>query len=1121
MHRSSAVAVVAVLAALLLGAAPARAGVVNLQVDNSSPTNAAGARTQYVVTFTTSAAATRIDLVFPAGTSFTGYSGSTVVDTTAGPADIGFCDSGTEATLTIRCFRDSSGTLPAGHDIRVTLNGIINPGSSGPLTVTTNPDSGPATATVSVQAAHTIGTPDVQFNSPTPARGGRTVYAIAFAASSTGGIAYAANSTITLKFPTGTSFDGYSGSRLEDTTAASGDIGFCDSGVQATLTVTCYLDFNQAIAAGHGIRITLNGIANSTAATGAVTVSTSSDTAVASPALSFDPAHSTGPVTVTNTPPSDAAGARTVYTIAFTTSITGGIAYAANSTITLKFPTGTSFDGYSGSRLEDTTAASGDIGFCDGGVQATLTVTCYLDFNQAIAAGHGIRITLNGIANPSTAGAVTVSTTSDIQPLASGSVPVSPAHQVGPVTVDNASPTRAAGGRTVYVVGFSTSSTGGLAYTANSTITLKFPSGASFAGYSGTRLEDLTASSGDIGFCDSGVQATLTVTCYLDFNQAIGPSHAVRITLQGITNPSSGGAVSVSTTSDPQPVASAPVTVDAAQPLTQPSVDNATPTTSAAGRTVYAIGFRTSSTGGLAYAANSFITLKFPAGTSFAGYSGSRLEDTTAASGDIGFCDSGVQATLTITCYLDFNQAIGPSHAVKITLNGIANPSSAGPLTLSTTSDPQNVPSPDVTPQPALSVSALAVALASTAASATTSYTIDFTTSGRGALAYAANSLITLQFPAGTTYAGSNASTVTVGGVDIGYCDSGTPATRTTLCYLDFDRTIGAATPVRIVVTNIRNPTTESAGNRVTVSTSSDTVTGATPPYQIGADTTAPDTVIMSGGPSGSTATFAFSATEPGSTFVCRLDGPSPRGPAACTSPVTYTGLAAGAYTFFVTATDPAGNPDGSAAAQSFSVATAPTPQPTVLPTPTPTPTATPPPEFHKDVVVKPVSGKVTVRRPGTNQFVELDSAADIPLGSTIDVKAGRLQLSSVPKQGGAAQTATFYAGVFKITQPGGITQLQLHEPLARCPKRGHASAAAKKKKKPKTRKLWGEGAGAFRIRGQYSAATVRGTKWLVQDSCAGTLTRVVSGAVSVRDDVRHKTVLVRAGKRYLAAPRH
>ena len=67
---------------------------------------------------------------------------------------------------------------------------------------------------------------------------------------------------------------------------------------------------------------------------------------------------------------------------------------------------------------------------------------------------------------------------------------------------------------------------------------------------------------------------------------------------------------------------------------------------------------------------------------------------------------------------------------------------------------------------------------------------------------------------------------------------------------------------------------------------------------------------------------------------------------------------------------------------------------------------------------------------------------------------------------------------------------------------------------------LWGSGHGSFRTQGQYSSATVRGTKWFVQDSCAGTLTKVAQGVVSVRDDVKHKTITLRTGRQYLARPR-
>ena len=55
------------------------------------------------------------------------------------------------------------------------------------------------------------------------------------------------------------------------------------------------------------------------------------------------------------------------------------------------------------------------------------------------------------------------------------------------------------------------------------------------------------------------------------------------------------------------------------------------------------------------------------------------------------------------------------------------------------------------------------------------------------------------------------------------------------------------------------------------------------------------------------------------------------------------------------------------------------------------------------------------------------------------------------------------------------------------------------------------------RTKGKHSAATVVGTKWLVEDKCTSTLTRVTRGRVSVRDFVKKKTVIVRAGKKYVA----
>jgi len=58
---------------------------------------------------------------------------------------------------------------------------------------------------------------------------------------------------------------------------------------------------------------------------------------------------------------------------------------------------------------------------------------------------------------------------------------------------------------------------------------------------------------------------------------------------------------------------------------------------------------------------------------------------------------------------------------------------------------------------------------------------------------------------------------------------------------------------------------------------------------------------------------------------------------------------------------------------------------------------------------------------------------------------------------------------------------------------------------------------GRFTSRGRNSAATARGTEFLVKDTCTGTTTKVKSGVVTVRDFTLRKTVKVKAGHKYLA----
>jgi hypothetical protein len=85
------------------------------------------------------------------------------------------------------------------------------------------------------------------------------------------------------------------------------------------------------------------------------------------------------------------------------------------------------------------------------------------------------------------------------------------------------------------------------------------------------------------------------------------------------------------------------------------------------------------------------------------------------------------------------------------------------------------------------------------------------------------------------------------------------------------------------------------------------------------------------------------------------------------------------------------------------------------------------------------------------------------------------------------------------------------------CGGRALSTFGLEARRKRPVRTLWGNGKGRFQTRGRYSAATVRGTKWVVQDRCDGTLTRVLRGVVRVRDFRARKNVNVRAGQRYLA----
>ena len=307
-------------------------------------------------------------------------------------------------------------------------------------------------------------------------------------------------------------------------------------------------------------------------------------------------------------------------------------------------------------------------------------------------------------------------------------------------------------------------------------------------------------------------------------------------------------------------------------------------------------------------------------------------------------------------------------------------------------------------------------------------------------------------------------------------------------------------------------------------------------------DTQPPETTITLGPAStvSPNASFSFTSSEPGSSFLCRVDAAA-FGP--CSGPGqshSVSGLSWAAHTFQVLATDGAGNTDATPATHSWTVLTPPVPPPLTL-------ADLPKPSLGEDVNVQAKSGVVLVGvRTGAASsglgarasqkgitFVPLAEARQIPVGSLLDTSKGVVTLQSARNKKGATQKGNFSKGLFQVLQSRkakGLTDLALKGSSFKSCKPAKKRGKKRGKRRGKgsgveavgsagrtIRRLSGNAKGRFRTRGRRSAATVRGTIWNVTDRCDGTLTKVKRGKVAVRDFRRKKTIVLKAGKSYLA----
>ena len=190
-----------------------------------------------------------------------------------------------------------------------------------------------------------------------------------------------------------------------------------------------------------------------------------------------------------------------------------------------------------------------------------------------------------------------------------------------------------------------------------------------------------------------------------------------------------------------------------------------------------------------------------------------------------------------------------------------------------------------------------------------------------------------------------------------------------------------------------------------------------------------------------------------------------------------------------------------------------------------------PPPILGETATVREVKGSVRIGIPSSGaraaqkgvDFVPLEEARDIPIGSFLDTRKGTVALNTARNRAGKIQSGRFSGGLFQVLQSRarkakGLTELQMKGSAAgfrSC--RANARRASAALSRRTIRRLRANARGRYRSRGRHSAATVRGTKWVMEDRCDGTLTTVKRGKVAVRDFRLKKTIVVTAGKSYLA----
>jgi uncharacterized RmlC-like cupin family protein len=407
-----------------------------------------------------------------------------------------------------------------------------------------------------------------------------------------------------------------------------------------------------------------------------------------------------------------------------------------------------------------------------------------------------------------------------------------------------------------YAVGFTTSSSGGLVANQGTVTVSASASGTTFRHSQSANVLDVTTGQSvgnwyPVSGSTDGSSMTYQVTA------DVPAGHRIRMSIAVVTNPgaSTGNTITVSTSSDSATPTGA-YAITTVNPVSAPSVSLSSAAANASGVT-YALGFTTSSSGGLVANQGTVTVSASASGTTFRhNQYASVLDVTTGQSLGGWYPVSGSTDGNSMTYQVGNDVPAG--HRIRMSIPVVTNPgaSTGNTISVSTSSDSGTATAP-YTIGAAKAPSGGAVQLSNTAASASNvTYSVDFTTSATGGLV-ANQGAISISAPSGTGFPNNYISVFDVTtGQDLG--TTGYPNASGSALTWKVGQDVPAGHEIRLTITGVTNPS--AATYQLAIQTSSDSVSASSRYYTVGSQqaVSSPTVALSNSSPSATNVTYTI-----------------------------------------------------------------------------------------------------------------------------------------------------------------------------------------------------------------------------------------------------------------------